>query len=60
MSVSQVAAQVDRLVDQAAAERQMELEAKTDPNGSSQLVNNLVLKGQIFRNAVEFSEVAAL
>ncbi|HAO54983.1 MAG: hypothetical protein CMQ36_07760 [Gammaproteobacteria bacterium] len=59
MSISQVAAQVDRLVDQAAAERQMELEAKTDPNGSSQLVNNLVLKGQIFRNAVEFSEVAA-
>ena len=59
MSVAQVKAQVDRLVDQAEAERQMELEVKTDPNGSSQLVNNLVLKGQIFRDAVEFSEVAA-
>ena len=59
MSPEQVNAQVDRLVDQAAAERQLDSAIMTSRNDHAQLVNNLVLKGQVFRDAVEFSPKVA-
>ena len=59
MSSDQVKAQVDRLVEQAKAERASELSIMTSRNESAQLVNNLVLKGQVFRDAVEFKSSAA-
>jgi ectoine hydroxylase-related dioxygenase (phytanoyl-CoA dioxygenase family) len=59
MSSDQVKAQVDRLVDQAAAERQLNVSIMTSSNDRGQLVNNLVLKGALFRDAVEFKESAA-
>lgn len=59
MSPEQVKAQVDRLVDQAAAERQLGLAIMTSGGDRAQLVNNLVLKGNIFRDAVEFRASAA-
>ena len=59
MSPPQVRAQVDRLVEQAAAERRMDAGIMTSAKGRAQLVANLVLKGKVFRDAVEFNECAA-
>ena len=59
MSPAQVRAQVDRLVEQAAAERHANAAMMTSRNDRAQLVNNLVLKGAVFRDAVEFKESAA-
>ena len=59
MSPSQVRAQVERLVAQAEAERQRDSAIMTSRNEEAQLVNNLVLKGQVFRDAVEFKASAA-
>ena len=59
MSAPQVQAQVDRLEDQAAGERQRDDGIMTSRGGTAQLVNNLVLKGSVFRDAVEFKESAA-
>ena len=59
MSPTQVRAQVDRLVEQAAAERRANAALMTSRNARAQLVNNLVLKGAVFRDAVEFKERAA-
>lgn len=54
MSPEQIQAQVDRLLEQAEAERNLDSAIMTSRNSHAQLVNNLVLKGQIFRDAVEF------
>lgn len=54
MSADQVKAQVERIKDQAAAERKLESAIMTSRNQQAQLVNNLILKGQVFRDAVEF------
>ena len=59
MSPEQVREQVERLVDQAAAERQQSAAIVTSESDNAQLVNNLVLKGSVFRDAVEFKESAA-
>jgi ectoine hydroxylase-related dioxygenase (phytanoyl-CoA dioxygenase family) len=59
MSADQVRAQVDRLKDQAAAEREHNVAILSGHNDNAQLVNNLVLKGDVFRAAVEFNESAA-
>jgi hypothetical protein len=59
MSPDQVQAQVDRLSDQASAERAQNQGILTGFNDSAQLVNNLVLKGCVFRDAVEFKSSAA-
>ena len=59
MSPEQVRAQVDRLTDQAKAERELDAGIMTSRNERAQLVNNLVLKGAVFRDAVEFKESAA-
>ena len=59
MSPQQVRAQVDRLVEQAAAEGRMDAGIMTSAKGRAQLVANLVLKGSVFRDAVEFKECAA-
>ena len=59
MSPEQVRAQVDRLTDQAEAERELDAGIMTSRNERAQLVNNLVLKGAVFRDAVEFKESAA-
>lgn len=59
MSSAQVQAQVARLTDQAKAERQLNVAILTGANETTQLVNNLVLKGGVFRDAVEFKESAA-
>ena len=59
MSPEQVREQVERLVDQAAAERQRSVAIVTSESDKAQLVNNLVLKGSVFRDAVEFKESAA-
>ena len=59
MSPQQVHAQVERLIDQAAAERQANAATVTSRNDRAQLVANLVLKGAVFRDAVEFTESAA-
>ena len=59
MSPAQVQAQVDRLVDQAEAEKRLRAGIMTSRNETAQLVNNLVLKGAVFRDAVEFKESAA-
>lgn len=59
MSPEQVRAQVDRLRGQAKAERQLESAIMTSRSERAQLVNNLVLKGAVFRDAVEFKESAA-
>ena len=59
MTPVQVRAQVDRLVEQAAAERQLGEATMTSPGERAQLVANLVLKGAVFRDAVEFKETAA-
>ena len=59
MSPAQVQAQLDRLVDQAEAEKRIKVGMMTSRNDTAQLVNNLVLKGAVFRDAVEFKESAA-
>ena len=59
MSPAQVAAQRERLVEQAAAETKDNAALMTSRHGRAQLVNNLVLKGAVFRDAVEFKECAA-
>lgn len=59
MSAEQVRAQVDRLIEQAEAEMHIKAGIMTSRNETAQLVNNLVLKGAVFRDAVEFKESAA-
>ncbi|MCY4655962.1 MAG: phytanoyl-CoA dioxygenase family protein, partial [Gammaproteobacteria bacterium] len=59
MSPKQVQDQIDRLTEQAAAERKLNKSIMTSGGQRAQLVNNLVLKGQIFRDTVEFKESAA-
>ena len=59
MSPSQVRAQVERMTEQAAAERDLGVAIPTSRNDTAQLVNNLVLKGAVFRDAVEFKASAA-
>ena len=59
MSSQQVQAQLDRLVEQAAAERRLDAATMTGRNATAQLVANMVLKGAVFRDAVEFKESAA-
>lgn len=59
MSPEQVTAQVERMTEQADAERQLDAAVMTSKKSTAQLVNNLVLKGQIFRDAVEFKPSAA-
>ena len=59
MSPEQVQRQIERLVQQAEAERQLDAAMMTSAGGKAQLVNNLVLKGAVFRDAVEFKESAA-
>lgn len=58
MSPEQVQAQVDRLVDQAAAERLAGV-AKRGNHGHSQTVFNLLAKGQVFRDLAAFEPSAA-
>ena len=59
MSPEQVQAQVTRLVEQAESERAQGDSIATSRSGQAQLVNNLILKGQVFRDAVEFKETVA-
>ena len=59
MSAEQVRAQLDRLVEQAEAERRLDSAKMTGRNGTAQLVANMVLKGAVFRDAVEFKANAA-
>ena len=59
MNPAQVQAQLARLREQAAAERKIDRAVMTSSGGSAQLVANLVLKGAVFRDAVEFKESAA-
>ena len=59
MNPAQVQAQLARLQEQAAAERQIDRAVATSSGGTAQLVANLVLKGAVFRDAVEFKESAA-
>jgi ectoine hydroxylase-related dioxygenase (phytanoyl-CoA dioxygenase family) len=59
MTPAQIKTQVDRLTDQAAAEKASDVAIMTDSHDRGQLVNNLVLKGQVFRDVVEFKESAA-
>ena len=59
MSPRQVQAQLDRLVEQAAAERRQQVGMVNSAGNTAQLVANLVLKGAVFRDAVEFKESAA-
>ena len=59
MSTAQVQAQVDRLIEQATVEQRMHAGIMTSGNDRAQLVNNLVLKGDVFRDAVEFKASAA-
>ena len=59
MTPPQVQAQLARLQEQAAAEREAGRAVMTSAGGTAQLVANLVLKGAVFRDAVEFKESAA-
>lgn len=59
MSPEQVQAQIGRMTEQAAAERKLDSSIMTSRGSTAQLVNNLVLKGQVFRDAVEFKPSAA-
>ena len=59
MNPAQVQAQLARLQEQAAAERKIDQAVTTSVGGTAQLVANLVLKGAVFRDAVEFKESAA-
>lgn len=59
MSSEQVQAQFDRLIEQAEAEKHIKAGIMTSRNETAQLVNNLVLKGAVFRDAVEFKASAA-
>jgi len=58
MSPSQVQAQIDRLLDQAAAERAAKV-ARMSHHGHAQLVFNLLPKGQVFRDLIALEPVAA-
>jgi ectoine hydroxylase-related dioxygenase (phytanoyl-CoA dioxygenase family) len=58
MSPQQVQAQVDRLLDQAAAERSAGV-AKLANHGHAQTVFNLLAKGQVFRDLAAFEPSAA-
>ena len=58
MSQEQVQAQVARLRSQADAERRLGVGIMSSKD-RAQHVNNLVLKGSVFRDAVEFKESAA-
>lgn len=60
MSPEQVQAQLDRLIDQAKAEQKLNAGIMTSRGERAQLVNNMVLKGAVFRDAVEFKESAAI
>lgn len=57
LSPAQVQAQVDRLQDQAAAERAAGL-AKMSHRGAAQMVFNIVPKGQVFRDLVALETTA--
>ena len=59
MSPAQVRAQVARLTEQAAAEREAGVATMTSRHDRAQLVSNLVLKGAVFRDVVAFEESAA-
>ncbi|MCY3885933.1 MAG: phytanoyl-CoA dioxygenase family protein [Gammaproteobacteria bacterium] len=59
LSPTQIQRQLDRLLDQAEAERKIDTAIMTSRNERAQLVNNLVLKGDVFRDIVEFKESAA-
>lgn len=59
MSPGQIQAQVERMTEQAAAERKLDSAIMTSRQSKAQLVNNLILKGQVFRDAVEFKASAA-
>lgn len=59
MSPSQIRDQVERMTEQAAVERDLGVAIGTGRNDTAQLVNNLVLKGAVFRDAVEFKASAA-
>ena len=59
MSPEQIQAQIDRMTEQADAERKLDSAIVTSRGSKAQLVNNLVLKGQVFRDAVEFKPSAA-
>jgi ectoine hydroxylase-related dioxygenase (phytanoyl-CoA dioxygenase family) len=58
MSPGQVRAQVDRLVDQAEAERAAGV-ARRANHGHSQTIFNLLAKGQVFRDLSAFEPTAA-
>ena len=58
MSQAQVRAQVDRLVDQAGAERAAGV-AKMANHGHAQTVFNLLAKGQVFQDLAAFEPSAA-
>lgn len=59
LSQEQIQRQLDRLLDQAQAERTANKALMTSRNERAQLVNNLVLKGAVFRDLVEFKQSAA-
>ncbi|MCZ6620051.1 MAG: phytanoyl-CoA dioxygenase family protein [Gammaproteobacteria bacterium] len=58
MSLTQIQAQVGRLLDQAAAERAAKV-AHLSHRGNAQLIFNLVPKGQVFRDLIALEESAA-
>lgn len=59
LSEAQIQRQLDRLIDQAEAELRTNKAVMTSRNERAQLVNNLVLKGSVFRDIVEFKESVA-
>ena len=59
LTEEQIQLQLDRLLDQAEAERHANNAIMTSRNEGAQLVNNLVLKGAVFRELVEFKHSAA-
>ena len=59
LSPEQVDVQVKRLIEQANEERKLQSAIMTSRNAQAQLVNNLVLKGQVFRDIVEFKDSVA-
>ena len=58
MSPEQIQTQIDRLLDQAAAERAAKV-AHLSHRGNAQLVFNLLPKGQVFRDLIAFETCAA-
>lgn len=59
LTEEQIQILLDRLLDQAEAERHANNAIMTSRNEQAQLVNNLVLKGAAFRDLVEFKASAA-